>query len=96
VSTDDGTVFVIRDHSTFPEPLITVDYDAEGNVIKIVAVGNAARELAHATGNVDRADQRREYRRRSDRSAGVTRRPAGRDPQHRDDADGIDERSDHR
>lgn len=55
-SLDGGAVFVISvdptadwDHSTFPEPLITVDHDAEGNVIKIVAVGNAARELAHAT-----------------------------------------------
>ncbi|MDQ6804445.1 MAG: hypothetical protein M3065_05665 [Actinomycetota bacterium] len=55
-SLDDGAVFVISvdptadwDHSTFPEPLITVDHDAEGNVIKIVAVGKAARELAHAT-----------------------------------------------
>lgn len=55
-SMDDGAVFVISvdptadwDHSTFPEPLITVDHDAEDNVIKIVAVGKAARELAHAT-----------------------------------------------
>lgn len=36
-------------HSTFPEPLITVDHDADDNVIKIVAVGRAARELAKAT-----------------------------------------------
>ncbi len=55
-SMDGGAVFVISvdptadwDHSTFPEPLITVDHDAEGNVIKIVAVGKAARDLAHAT-----------------------------------------------
>jgi len=55
-SMDDGAVFVISvdptadwDHSTFPEPLITTDYDAADNLIKIVAVGKAARELAHAT-----------------------------------------------
>jgi hypothetical protein len=55
-SLDDGAVFVISvdptadwDHSTFPEPLITVDHDADDNVIKIVAVGAAARELSSAT-----------------------------------------------
>jgi hypothetical protein len=53
---DEGAIFVVSidptadwDHSTFPEPLITVDYDRDGKVIKIVAVGKAARELAQAT-----------------------------------------------
>lgn len=55
-SMDAGLVFVISvdptadwHHSTFPEPLITVDHDAEDNIIKIVAVGRAARQLAKAT-----------------------------------------------
>ena len=53
---DGGAVFVIDvdptaewHHSTFPEPLITVDHDADGTVIKIVAVGEAARRLNSAT-----------------------------------------------
>lgn len=39
-------------HSTFPEPLITLDYDAEGHVIKIVALGSAARKLVDAVSKV--------------------------------------------
>jgi hypothetical protein len=55
-SYDDGLVFVITidptgtwHHSTFPEPLITVDHDEAGNIIKIVALGRMARQLAEAT-----------------------------------------------
>lgn len=55
-SYDDGAVFVITvdptatwHHSTFPEPLITVDHDDAGNIIKIVALGKMARRLADAT-----------------------------------------------
>jgi hypothetical protein len=56
---DDGLVFVIDvdptaewHHSTFPEPLITIDRDGNDAVIKIVAVGGAARELTSATAAV--------------------------------------------
>jgi hypothetical protein len=55
-SYDDGLVFVITidptatwHHSTFPEPLITVDHDEAGGIIKIVALGKTARQLAEAT-----------------------------------------------
>lgn len=57
-SYDDGLVFVITvdptatwHHSTFPEPLITVDHDEAGKIIKIVALGKVARQLAEATTN---------------------------------------------
>jgi hypothetical protein len=56
---DGGAVFVIDvdptaewHHSTFPEPLITVDHDADDAVIRIVAVGEAARRLSSATKGV--------------------------------------------
>lgn len=55
-SYDDGLVYVITveptatwHHSTFPNPLITVDHDEAGNIIKIVALGKMARELSAAT-----------------------------------------------
>ncbi len=55
-SLDDGRVFVVSvdptaqwDHSKFPHPLLTVDYDAAGNVIQVVAVGAQARRMAEET-----------------------------------------------
>ena len=52
-SFDDGAVFVVSvnpegdwHHSRFPQPFVTVDYDADDNVLQVVAVGTAARELA--------------------------------------------------
>ena len=55
-SYDDGLVYVITvdptatwHHSTFPDPLITVDHDEAGKIIKVVALGKMARELSAAT-----------------------------------------------
>jgi hypothetical protein len=52
---DGGAVFVVTinpdaewSYSKFPHPLITVDYDAEGNPFKIIAVGSKAKELGIA------------------------------------------------
>jgi hypothetical protein len=57
-SYDDGLVFVITvdptatwHHSTFPDPLVTVDHDEAENIIKVVALGKMARELSAATAN---------------------------------------------
>jgi hypothetical protein len=56
---DDGAVFVITinpaaewDHSKFPHPLVTADYDADGKLFKIVAVGSMAKHLSTAVKDV--------------------------------------------
>jgi hypothetical protein len=50
---DGGDVFVITidpesdwSYSRFPHPLITLDYDRDGNLIQIVAVGPEAKRLS--------------------------------------------------
>lgn len=50
---DGGDVFVVTidpeatwDRSEFPHPLLTLDFDANDDLIKIVAVGSTARRLA--------------------------------------------------
>ena len=50
-----GDVFVVTldpegtwDHSKFPHPLVTIDYDNDGRAIQVVAVGPEARRLSAA------------------------------------------------
>ena len=59
-SYDDGLVYVITvdptatwHHSTFPDPLITVDHDEAGKIIKVVALGKMARELSRHRQHAD-------------------------------------------